>query len=55
MRLAVVLILTLLGGCASLKPDQASNRTGSLSADEREALHQQAREQYIATTRPALQ
>lgn len=62
MRLAVILILTLLGGCAGLKPDQASNRTGSLSADEREALHQlaregaqQSREQYIATTWPALQ
>jgi|GEM_PF-2983311 len=62
MRLAVILILTLLSGCASLKPDQASNRTGSLSTDEREALYQQAREaaqqsreRYIATERPALQ
>lgn len=62
MRLAVILILSLLSGCAGLKPDQASNRTGSLPADERETLYQQAREgaqqsreQYIATTRPALQ
>jgi hypothetical protein len=62
MRLAVILILTLLGGCAGLKPDQASNRTGSLSIQEREALYQQAREaaqqsreRYVATERPALQ
>ncbi|OQW34782.1 MAG: hypothetical protein A4E19_17860 [Nitrospira sp. SG-bin1] len=62
MRLAVILILTLLSGCAGLKPDQISNRTGSLSANEREALYQQAREaaqqsreRYIATERPALQ
>jgi hypothetical protein len=62
MRLTVILLFTLLSACADLKPDQTSNRTGSLSADEREALHQQAREaaqqsreQYIATTRPAIQ
>ncbi len=62
MRLAVILILSLLGGCAGLKLDKTSDRTGSLSNQEREALHQQAREgaqqsreQYIATTRPALQ
>jgi hypothetical protein len=62
MRLAVILILTLLGGCAGQKPDQASNRTGSLSTKERAALYQQAREaaqqsreRYIATERPALQ
>lgn len=62
MRLAVILILSLLGGCAGLTLDKTSDRTGSLSNQEREALHQQAREgaqqsreQYIATTRPALQ
>lgn len=62
MRLAVILILTLLSGCAGLKPDQALNRTGSLSIQEHETLHQQAREaaqqsreRYVATERPALQ
>jgi hypothetical protein len=62
MRLAMMLILSLLSGCAGLKPDQASNPTGSLSTDEREALYrqaraaaQQSRERYIATERPALQ
>ncbi len=44
MRLAVIRILTLLSGCVGLKPDQASNRTGSLSNQEREALHQHPRE-----------
>jgi outer membrane biogenesis lipoprotein LolB len=62
MRLTVILILTLLSGCAGLKPDQASNRTGSLLIQEHETLHQQAREaaqqsreRYVATTQPALQ
>jgi hypothetical protein len=61
MRLALALIFSLLSACADLKPDQASNRTGSLSTDEREALYlqaraavQQSRERYIATERPAL-
>jgi len=62
MRLAVILLFTLLSAYAGLKLDKTSDRTGSLSNQEREALHQQARkgaqqsrEQYIATTRPALQ
>ena len=62
IRLALALLFTLLSACADLKPDQASNPTGSLSNQEREALHrqarddaQQSRERYIATTRPALQ
>ncbi|CUS37769.1 hypothetical protein [Candidatus Nitrospira nitrificans] len=62
MRLALALLLTLLSACADLKLDQTSDRTGSLSDQEREALQRQAREgaqrsreQYIATTRPALQ
>ena len=62
MRLTVILILSLLGGCAGLKPDQASNRTGSQLIQEHEILHQQAREaaqqsreRYDATTQPALQ
>ena len=62
MRLAVILLFTLLSSCTDLKLDKTSDRTGSLSNQEREALHQQAREdaqqsreQYIATTRPALQ
>lgn len=62
MRFAVILLLTLLGGCAGLTPDQASNRTGRLSPDERAALYQKAREgaqqsheRYIATERPVLQ
>ncbi len=62
MRLTVILILTLLGGYAGLKPDQASNRTGSLLIQEHETLHQQAREaaqqsreRYVATEGPAPQ
>jgi hypothetical protein len=62
MRLALALIFSLLGACAGPKPDHVSNRTGSLSTDERAALYQQAREaaqqsreRYIATERPALQ
>ncbi len=62
MRLALALLLILLSACADLKLDQTSDRTGSLSDQEREALQRQAREgaqrsreQYIATTRPALQ
>jgi hypothetical protein len=62
MRLAVILLFTLLSACADLKLDKTSDRTGSLSNQERETLYQQAREgaqqsreQYIATTRPALQ
>lgn len=61
MRLALALLFTLLNACADLKPDQASNPTGSLSIDERETLYrqaraaaQQSRERYIATERPAL-
>lgn len=62
MRLALVLLFTLLSACADLKPGKTSDPAGSLSTEEREALYQQAREaeqqsreQYIATTRPALQ
>ena len=62
MRLALVLIVTLLSACADLQPDQASNRIGRLSAEERQALYEQAREaarlsreRYIAAERPALQ
>jgi hypothetical protein len=62
MRLAVILLFTLLSACTGLNFDKTSDRTGSLSNQERETLHQQAREgaqrsreQYIATTRPALQ
>ncbi len=62
MRLALALLFTLLCACADLKLDKTSDRTGSLSTQEREALHrqaregaQQSREQYIATTQPALQ
>ncbi len=62
MRLALTLIVTLLSACADLKPDQASNPTGSLSIQERAALYQraraaaqQSRERYIATERPALE
>ena len=61
MRLALALLFTLLSACADLNPDQASNPTGSLSTDEREALYrqaraaaQQSRERYIETERPAL-
>ncbi len=63
MRLAVPLILTLLSGCSvSLNLDQTTNRTGSLSPNERNALYQEARKaaqqsrkRYIATEGPALQ
>ena len=62
MRLVLVLIFTLLSACVDLQPDQASNRTGGLSAKERGALYEQAREaarlsreRYIAVERPALQ
>ena len=70
MRLALALIFTLLSGCAGHDqalhsesgPDQAIDRTGSLSTEERAALYDQAREgarlsreRYIATERPALQ
>ena len=51
-----------LSACADLKPSKASDPAGGLSAEEREALYQQAREgarqsreRYIATTRPVLQ
>lgn len=62
MRLALALLFTLLSACADLKPDKTSDPAGSRSAEEHEALYQQAREgvrqsreRYIATTRPALQ
>ena len=62
MRLALALVIALLSACADLKPGKPSGPGGSLSAVEREALYQQAREgerrsreRYIATTRPALQ
>ena len=62
MRSALALLFTFLSACAGLTLDKTSDRTSSLSNQEREALHQQAREgaqqsreQYIATTRPALQ
>ena len=62
MRLALALLITLASACADLKPGKTSEPGGSLSAVEREALLQQAREgarqareRYIETTRPALQ
>lgn len=62
LRLALALLLTLLSACADLKPGPASRPAGSLSTVERQALYlqaregaRQARERYIATTRPALQ
>ena len=62
LRLALPLLLTLLSACADLKPGKTSRPASSLSTVEREALYQQAREgarqareRYIATTRPALQ
>lgn len=62
MRLALVVIVTLLSACADLNVEKMSSRTGGLSTDERKALYHQAHEgarqsleQYIATTRPALQ
>ena len=62
MRFTLALLFILLSACADLKPDKISDPTGNLSTEEREALYQQARkaaqqsrEQYIATTRPALQ
>jgi len=61
MRLALALLITLMSACADLKPGKTSEPAGSLSAVEREALLQQAREgarqareRYIETTRPAL-
>ena len=61
MRLTLALILTLLSACTDLQPNRATDRTGSLSIEERKALHDQALEgarvsweRYIATTRPAL-
>jgi len=62
MRLALALLITLASACADLNPGKTSQPAGSLSALEREALLQQAREaarqareRYIETTRPALQ
>lgn len=62
MRLALALLITLVSACADLKPGKNSGPAGSLTAVERETLYQQAREgarqareQYIAITRPALQ
>lgn len=62
MRLALALFLTLVSACAGVKPGKTSGPVGSRSAEEREALYQQAREglrqaqeRYIATTRPVLQ
>ena len=62
MRLALALLLTLLSACADLKFGKTSEPAGSRSTVEREALYQQAREgarqareRYIATTRPVLQ
>lgn len=61
MRLTLALLIALLSACADLKLVKTSGPAGSLSAEEREALYQQAREgerqsreRYIATTRPAL-
>lgn len=58
LALALALFLTLVSACADVKP----GKTGNRSAEEREALYQQAREGlrqaqegYIATTRPVLQ
>ena len=62
MRLALALLIALLSACADLQPGKMSDPAGRLSAVEREALYQQAREgarqareRYIATTRPVLQ
>ncbi len=62
MQIALALLFTILSACTELKPEKISDRTGSLSTEERGALYQQAREaaqqsrdRYIATTRPALQ
>lgn len=62
MRLTLALFFTLLSACADLNPHKASYQTDSFSTEERQALYDQAlegarlsREQYIATTRPALQ
>ncbi|HEY5931265.1 MAG TPA: hypothetical protein VIT63_00005 [Nitrospira sp.] len=62
MQLALALLVTLLSACADLTPRKASSQTDSFSIEERTALYEQAlegarlsREQYIATTRPALQ
>ena len=62
MRIALALLFTMLSACADLEPEKISDRTGNLSTEERGALYRQAREaaqrsrdQYIATTRPALQ
>jgi hypothetical protein len=62
MQLALALILTLLSACADLHPHKTSSPTDSSSTEERQAIYEQAREgarlsreQYLATTRPALQ
>lgn len=62
MRFALALLFALLSACADLKPGKTSGPAGSLTTEEREVLYHQAREgarqsreQYIATTRPALQ
>lgn len=62
MRLALALLFTLLSACADLKFGKTSDPAGNRPAVEREALYQQAREgarqareRYIATTRPALE
>ena len=62
MRQALALLVTLLSACADLQLSKTTAPADSRSAEEREALYQQAREgerqsreQYIATTRPALQ
>ena len=62
MRFVLALGFTVLNACAVLDPEHPSDRTGSLSIEEREALYQQARqgaersrERNIATSRPALE
>ncbi|MBK9306898.1 MAG: hypothetical protein IPM58_07395 [Nitrospira sp.] len=62
MRLALALLITLMSACADLKPGNTPEPAGSLSVEAREALllqaregARQARERYIATTRPVLQ
>jgi hypothetical protein len=62
MRLILALSFTILNACADLNTHQASNRTGILSAKERQTLNEEAREaervsheRYLATESPILQ
>ena len=62
IRLALALFLALVSACADGKPGKSFGSAGNRSVEERDALYQQAREglrqareRYIATTRPVLQ